>query len=244
MAVLRFLWAVLTSRWLWSLIGIALLGAIVWLFGPLVAIGTARPLAGEIARARRDPRLRPHLARLDHPRPAPRHPRQPALRLRARGAGGQAARPLRRGRRRGRGEVPGDHGRAQAPQARRPALPARHALVRHHRPARLRQDHGAAPVRARVPLRPHRRPAGRRRHAQLRLVLHRDRGPHRHRRPLRPAGEPARGRRRRVARLPRPAQEAPRPHARSTASSSPSPPRSSPRATPRSAPTAARSGSA
>ena len=50
MAVLRFLWAVLTSRWLWSLIGIALLGAIVWLFGPLVGIGTARPLAGEIAR--------------------------------------------------------------------------------------------------------------------------------------------------------------------------------------------------
>ncbi|HET9067885.1 MAG TPA: type VI secretion system membrane subunit TssM, partial [Amaricoccus sp.] len=50
MAVLRFIWAVFTSRWLWSLIGIALLGAIVWMFGPLVAIGTARPLAGDIAR--------------------------------------------------------------------------------------------------------------------------------------------------------------------------------------------------
>ena len=49
MRILRLLWAFLTSRWLWSLIGIALLGAIVWLFGPLVSVGTVRPLAGEIA---------------------------------------------------------------------------------------------------------------------------------------------------------------------------------------------------
>ena len=50
MRLLRWLWAVLTSRWLWSLIGLALVGTIIWLFGPLVAIGTARPLAGELAR--------------------------------------------------------------------------------------------------------------------------------------------------------------------------------------------------
>ena len=50
MRILRLLWAFLTSRWLWSLIGLALLATIVWLFGPLVSIGTARPLAGELAR--------------------------------------------------------------------------------------------------------------------------------------------------------------------------------------------------
>ena len=50
MVVLRFLWAFLTSRWLWSLFGLALLGLIVWIFGRLVAIGTAHPFASEIVR--------------------------------------------------------------------------------------------------------------------------------------------------------------------------------------------------
>jgi type VI secretion system protein ImpL len=49
-AVLRFLWALLTSRWLWTFIGLVLLGLIVWMFGPLVAIGEARPFASETVR--------------------------------------------------------------------------------------------------------------------------------------------------------------------------------------------------
>ena len=45
MVVLRILWAFLTSRWLWTFIGLALLGALIWLFGPLVAVGEAKPFA-------------------------------------------------------------------------------------------------------------------------------------------------------------------------------------------------------
>ena len=43
MFILRFLWAFLTSRWLWTLIGLALLSLIVWMFGPLVGVGDAGP---------------------------------------------------------------------------------------------------------------------------------------------------------------------------------------------------------
>ena len=46
-AVLRFLF----SRRLWIFIGIVLLCALVWLFGPLVSVGDAVPLEGELARA-------------------------------------------------------------------------------------------------------------------------------------------------------------------------------------------------
>ena len=44
MFILRFLWAVLTSRWLWTLIGIALLSLIIWVFGPIVRVGASRTL--------------------------------------------------------------------------------------------------------------------------------------------------------------------------------------------------------
>ena len=246
MVVLRFLWAFLTSRWLWTPDRPRAPRADRLDVRPARrASATAAPLR------RRDSRGSRIIAGLVllwllwlilAQRRAIRANRLFVAELAAPEV--EAARPRRRGRRRRRRQVPGGHGRAQAPQARRPPLPARDALVRHHRPAGLRQDHGAAPVRARLPLRPHRRPAGRRRHPQLRLVLHRGRGAHRHRRPLRAAGEPARGRRRRMARLPRPPEEAPRPpgaerrHRRASRSTS------SPRATPRSAPTAARSASA
>lgn len=50
MFILRFLWAVLTSRFLWTLIGLLLLSALVWIFGPLLAIGQMVPLASETAR--------------------------------------------------------------------------------------------------------------------------------------------------------------------------------------------------
>ncbi len=50
MKLLRRLWAFLTSRWLWTFIGLALLSALIWMFGPLVSVGTARPFAGEIVR--------------------------------------------------------------------------------------------------------------------------------------------------------------------------------------------------
>ncbi len=49
-AFFRAIWAFLTSRWLWSLIGLACLALIVWMFGPLLGLGDLRPLQGETAR--------------------------------------------------------------------------------------------------------------------------------------------------------------------------------------------------
>ncbi|RWQ46333.1 type VI secretion system membrane subunit TssM [Mesorhizobium sp.] len=50
MFILRFLWAVLTSRWLWTLIGIALLSLVIWVFGPIVRVGAYEPFASENVR--------------------------------------------------------------------------------------------------------------------------------------------------------------------------------------------------
>jgi type VI secretion system protein ImpL len=50
MFILRFLWAVLTSRWLWTLIGLTLLSLIIWIFGPIVKIGQSEPFASETVR--------------------------------------------------------------------------------------------------------------------------------------------------------------------------------------------------
>lgn len=50
MFILRFLWAVLTSRWLWTLIGLTLLSLVIWIFGPIVQIGQSAPFSSEIVR--------------------------------------------------------------------------------------------------------------------------------------------------------------------------------------------------
>lgn len=50
MFILRFIWGVLTARWLWTLIGLALLSLIIWIFGPLVSVGQARPFESETVR--------------------------------------------------------------------------------------------------------------------------------------------------------------------------------------------------
>lgn len=50
MFILRFLWAVLTSRWLWTLIGLILLSLIIWIFGPIVRVGQSEPFASETVR--------------------------------------------------------------------------------------------------------------------------------------------------------------------------------------------------
>lgn len=50
MFILRFLWAVLTSRWLWTLIGLALLSFVIWVFGPIVRVGTMEPFASDNVR--------------------------------------------------------------------------------------------------------------------------------------------------------------------------------------------------
>ncbi|MBX5102695.1 type VI secretion system membrane subunit TssM [Rhizobium lentis] len=50
MAIFRFLWAFLTSRWLWTFIGLILLSLIVWIFGPIVSVGESAPFASEIVR--------------------------------------------------------------------------------------------------------------------------------------------------------------------------------------------------
>jgi type VI secretion system protein ImpL len=46
----RRIWKILTSRFLWTLIGLALLSALIWIFGPLLAFGDARPLDSETVR--------------------------------------------------------------------------------------------------------------------------------------------------------------------------------------------------
>ncbi len=117
-------------------------------------------------------------------------------------------------RHRGRGGADAAASAAIAPAAAaadgRPArLPVRAALVRHHRPPRLRQDHRAQEQRAQVPAGRQQRAradARRGRHPQLRLVDHRAGDPAGHRRPLHHAGQRPRGRPRRLAGLPEAAQ--------------------------------------
>ncbi|RUX90381.1 type VI secretion system membrane subunit TssM, partial [Mesorhizobium sp. M2A.F.Ca.ET.040.01.1.1] len=50
MFILRFLWAVITSRFLWTLIGIALLSLLIWVFGPIVQVGPYAPFESENVR--------------------------------------------------------------------------------------------------------------------------------------------------------------------------------------------------
>ena len=50
MGILRTLWALLTSRWLWSAIGLACLAVLIWVFGGFLAFGPYHPLAAETAR--------------------------------------------------------------------------------------------------------------------------------------------------------------------------------------------------
>lgn len=50
MRLLRRIWKFLTSRFLWTLVGLGLLAALIWVFGPLLAFGDARPLADETVR--------------------------------------------------------------------------------------------------------------------------------------------------------------------------------------------------
>lgn len=47
MFILKAIWAFLTSRWLWIFIGLTLLSWLIWIFGPIIAFGEAKPLAGE-----------------------------------------------------------------------------------------------------------------------------------------------------------------------------------------------------
>ena len=93
-----------------------------------------------------------------------------------------------------RAPVQGGEGAAQGAALRqRPALRA--ALVPDDRPARLRQDHGPAPVGPALSARQPAGAEGRRRHAQLRLVLHRRGRAARHRRSMDDPGQrPRRGR--------------------------------------------------
>ena len=41
---------IVRSRWLTTLLGVLLLGLVVWFFGPLLAVGITRPLETELAR--------------------------------------------------------------------------------------------------------------------------------------------------------------------------------------------------
>ncbi len=50
MFILKAIWAFLTSRWLWIFIGLSLLSFLIWIYGPIIAFGEARPLADELVR--------------------------------------------------------------------------------------------------------------------------------------------------------------------------------------------------
>jgi type VI secretion system protein ImpL len=50
MFLLRFLWSVLISRWLWTLIGLVLLSLMIWIFGPVVSVGPYAPFASQSIR--------------------------------------------------------------------------------------------------------------------------------------------------------------------------------------------------
>lgn len=50
MVVFRAFWAILASRWLWTFVGLVLLGLIIWYLGPLVSVAGVVPLADPAAR--------------------------------------------------------------------------------------------------------------------------------------------------------------------------------------------------
>lgn len=50
MGFLKTIFSFLFSRFLWTLIGVVILCLLIWLYGPLVSIGTAEPLASELTR--------------------------------------------------------------------------------------------------------------------------------------------------------------------------------------------------
>lgn len=50
MVIFRILWAFITSRILWTLIGLALLSLLIWIFGPIVRVGNATPFESETVR--------------------------------------------------------------------------------------------------------------------------------------------------------------------------------------------------
>ncbi|TJX44376.1 MAG: hypothetical protein E5W21_22985, partial [Mesorhizobium sp.] len=50
MFILRLFWAVITSRFLWTLLGIALLSLLIWVFGPIVKVGPYAPFESDNVR--------------------------------------------------------------------------------------------------------------------------------------------------------------------------------------------------
>jgi len=50
MGVLKKVLGFLFSRFLWTLIGITILCVLIWLYGPLISVGDAAPLSGELTR--------------------------------------------------------------------------------------------------------------------------------------------------------------------------------------------------
>ncbi len=197
MFILRFLWAVLTSRFLWTLIGLALLSAIIWIFGPIVRIGASEPFASEtvriiliaalvifwliwliVAQRRAIRANRMFVAEIAAPAPAEKQLSPGEESVAAVGAKFQDVMgELRRRKLGGRKflrEMPW------------------YVIVG---PPATGKTTALASIGAQLSDRSDRRSARCRRHTQLRLVLLRDRRPDRHRRALCPAGEPA-GRRR------------------------------------------------
>ena len=185
------------------LLGFLLIALFIWFAGPYFAFADYRPLESVSARLIAIGVVVALWAARPAVQAAARLPRE-----RSAGGGGRRAAAAGAGapsrpkscKLRERFEEAVADAQAAAPQRPQPLRPA---VVRHHRRARLRQDDGAAQLRAEVSARAARRQgsaARRRRHAQLRLVVHRRSRLPRHRRPLHDAGLGRRVRQRRLER--------------------------------------------
>ncbi len=212
MFILRFLWAVLTSRWLWTLIGITLLSAVIWIFGPIVQVGPYSPFDSDNVRiaiiagliilwliwliiAQRRAIRANRLFVAEIAAPVAEKPLGPGEENVA-AVGAKFAEVMAELKRR---KLGGRKFLREMPWYVIVGPPATGKTTA------LRQSG------LNLSDRPDRRFARRWRHAQLRLVLFGERGPDRHRRPLCPAGKPAGRRCGGMAWLPRPVEEAPRP---------------------------------
>ncbi len=144
---MNMFYAVLRSHWVRTLFGVLLLVALIWLFGPLIGIGQVHPFDSELARLAAIGVLLALwvIVNLLTMLKARKHEKQlvdqvvaaePDPEHRGLGRGGGAAGRAPQGR---PAQAEEGAGRPARPP---PAVPA--AVVPVHRPARRRQDHGAA----------------------------------------------------------------------------------------------------
>ncbi len=206
--------------WFWvalSILGALVLSALVWLGGPLVAIGDSQPFEGVITRLLIIVLILLVVGGSIAWRILARRRAEKAIaQAMTAAAEEESDAPVLREKMEDALVDPAAHRQIGRRRALRPAL------VSDHRPAGRRQDDGAGQFGAEIPARrrqPGQSHPGRRRHALLRLVVHRRGGADRHRRALHDAGFRRQGRPQELALVSRDARQEPAEASRSTASS-------------------------